>query len=136
MARQLSNHAAAAAAIRAELKRHGIRARVTSESFSMGDAVRVRIQQDVLPAVREAIEAFAGQYQYGHFDGMQDLYEYSNRRDDLPQVKYVSVSVDYSDALIEAAKAYAGEAYWPAINGRWGDFWRDRKPRVRLEVVS
>jgi len=39
----------------------------------------------------EAVQEIIGKYQYGHFDGMDDSYDYSNRRDDLPaQVKYVS----------------------------------------------
>lgn len=142
MARQLSNHAAAAAAIRAELKKHGIMARVTSESYSMGSSVRVRVLDDVSPAARREIEAFASRYQYGHFDGSRDLYEYSNVNDDLPQVRYVFVDVDYSPEIKAAAAEYiAGisgiepherDRYeWMALSGAWGSFWRDRKPRVR-----
>lgn len=139
---QLSNHAAAAAAIRAELKKHGLKARVRSRSFSMGDAVDVDVYADLMPAARKEVEAFCGQFQYGHFDGMQDLYEASNRRADLPQSKFVHVTVHYSDEIKAAAREYiAGisgieewrrdQYEWMALNGSWGDFWRDRKPRVR-----
>lgn len=129
-----TNHAAAAKLIRAELKKHGIKASVTSDCYSGGNSVRVRILQDVTPATRKEVAAFAEQFQRGHFDGMTDSYEYSNRRDDIPQVQFVFVEVDYSDELIEAAKAYAGEKFWQAISGAWGDFWRTRKPRVSVPV--
>lgn len=97
-----STHAQAAAQIRKELKKHGIKATVRSESFSMGNAVRVSLT-DVLPATLDKVREFAGQYQYGHFNGMEDIYEYSNDRNDLPQVKYVQVSCDYSDEMKAAA---------------------------------
>jgi hypothetical protein len=38
-----------------------------------------------------------GKYQYGHFDGMQDMYINSNSRDDLPQSKYVKTGRKMSD---------------------------------------
>jgi hypothetical protein len=143
--KNLSDHAAAAAAIRAELKKHGIRASVRSDSYSMGSSINVKIKQDVSPAALEKIRAFCSQYQYGHFDGSIDLYEYSNSRDDIPQVSYVFVEVDYSDEIKQAARDYiAGisgiESYerdryeWMALCGSWGDFWRSRKPRVVLRA--
>jgi hypothetical protein len=127
-----TNHAAAAKLIRAELARHGIPALVTSKVYSGGSSITARIQKDIVPATRKAIEAFANRFQYGHFNGMTDSYEYSNRNESLPQVRFVFVEVNYSDELIEASKAYAGERFWQAISGVWGNFWRDRKPHVRL----
>lgn len=139
-----STHAAAAAAIRAELKAHGIKGTVTSKSYSMGSSVNVKLTGDVLPATRDAVEAFAARFQYGHFDGMTDSYEYSNRDDSRPQVKFVFVSVDYSDELRAAARAYvearwngagrydADSLTWQVMNGSYEcDFWTARKPRVR-----
>jgi hypothetical protein len=111
----------------------------------MGSSINVKIKQDVSPAALEKIRAFCSQYQYGHFDGSIDLYEYSNSRDDIPQVSYVFVEVDYSDEIKQAARDYiAGisgiESYerdryeWMALCGSWGDFWRSRKPRVVLRA--
>jgi hypothetical protein len=145
--RQQSNHAAAAQMIRAELKKNGIKASVRSESYSMGSSVRVKLLQDVGPAARKEIEEFAGQFQYGHFDGMQDLYEYSNKRSDLPQVKFVFIDIEYSDEIKQAARDYIAnisgiEAHerdhyeYMALRGSWGDFWSARKPRVRLPAAA
>lgn len=153
-----TTHAAAAKEIRKELKAHGIKGRVRSRSYSMGNAVDVYLT-DEMPATVAAIREFAAQYQYGSFDGMQDLYEITNRRDDLPQVKYVTVEVRYSDELKQAAYEYlrgfyAGtdhlpEAYADAHHGEQAQgeyvdvlvrkvlsaqldrFWTARKPRVR-----
>ena len=37
-------------------------------------------------------EKIVSKYQYGHFDGMNDIYEYSNSREDIPQAKYIHVN--------------------------------------------
>lgn len=86
-----STAANCAAAIRAELKTKfpGIKFSVTSENFAGGDAVRVSWNDGPTSA---EVEAITGKYQYGHFDGMNDIYESSNRRDDIPQTKYLTES--------------------------------------------
>jgi hypothetical protein len=137
-----SNYALAAAAIRAELKRHNIPASVTSNGYSGGSSVRVRIKKDILPATLKEIEMFCDHYVYGHFNGMDDSYIYSNVKDDLPKTRYVFVEIDYSEAIKAEAIAYVAnhegidferEGYcWAALNGSWGDFWTARKPRVKL----
>ena len=45
------------------------------------------------------MEAITGAYQYGSFDGMTDSYNYTNRRSDIPQVKYVTESRTMSDPI-------------------------------------
>ena len=93
-----SSHAATAAAIKAELKAAfpNIKFSVTSDSFSGGDATRIRWTDG--PTVNE-VENISAKYQYGHFDGMTDSYESSNYRDDIPQTKYVTESRSYSEGL-------------------------------------
>jgi hypothetical protein len=105
MKRQLSTAAEAAKQIRAKLKAQGISARVRSENYAGGNSINVDLV-DELPATVKAIESFCSQFQYGHFDGMQDLYEYSNRNDDIPQVKYLFVNVKYSSDTQQAALDY------------------------------
>lgn len=94
-----STHAAAAAWIRTEIKKAypGLKFRCTSESFSMGNSVRVTIY-DQPPEVKNAIDALLAKYEYGSFNGMEDIYEYNNRREDVPQVKYVTLTNEMSDA--------------------------------------
>lgn len=95
-----SNQALAAAAIRKELKALGIKASVTSEGYSMGDSVNVNMT-DELPATKAKVDELCRKYQYGHFDGMNDIYEYSNTRKDIPQSKHVFVRNEASDEMKE-----------------------------------
>lgn len=100
--KQLSTHAAAAKAIRSELKKLGIKAKVRSESFAGGNAVNIEIE-DASPSLYSQVEKVANKYQSGHFDSMNDIYEYSNVNDDIPQVKYVSVTRYFSEELKQRA---------------------------------
>jgi hypothetical protein len=111
--RRQSDHAAAAAAIRRHIKGLGIKAKVTSESYSMGSSVRVSVE-DLDPFISQQIEEFAGQFQYGHFDGMIDMYEYSNSRKDIPQVKFVFVENRASDAMRQRV--------WDWVRGYYAGF--------------
>ena len=142
--RQLTQAAQAAAQIRKQLKKHGVPAKVTSSNYSMGSSVTVKLLNDPLPATVKLVTEFANQYQQGHFDGMQDLYEYSNRREDIPQAKYVFVNAEYTAETREAAQAWVenrfadpqpshilGDMVHRALNGTMAGFWADRKPRVR-----
>ena len=139
-----SNHAAAAAAIRAELKRRGIAGTVRAHSYSGGSSVNANVA-DLPPGVAAELDAFCGAYEYGSFDGSTDCYEYSNRREDLPQVKFVFVTNHISDQMSARIWDYCRShyslsvvdraAYMPEMdcdgdtlirrvfNGICGDFW-------------
>lgn len=93
-----SGHAATAAAIREELKKtfKGFKFSVTSESFAGGDAVRISWQNG--PTTAE-VQKITGRYQMGHFNGMEDIYEYSNNVEGLPQVKYVTESRGVNEGI-------------------------------------
>lgn len=98
MAKQLSPAAQAAKMIRQRLKAQGIVGSVTSDNYSMGSSVNVYVN-DQPPAVKAQIEGYANQFQYGHFNGMEDIYEYSNSRQDIPQAKFVFVNNQMSAEL-------------------------------------
>lgn len=77
-----------AALIKSELKENfpQTKFRVTSSNYSMGDSVNVSW---VDGAAHEAVEQILVKYQYGRFNGCEDIYESTNRRDDIPQTKYL-----------------------------------------------
>lgn len=100
--RRLSNQAQVAKALKQYCKGLGVTVSAKSESFSLGDSVRIRMENQP-PAVFRKIEKHAKQYQYGHFDGMSDMYEYSNKDSSIPQSKYVFVDNDYSDEVKQKA---------------------------------
>src|SRR3954447_8972354 len=98
MPRELTEAAKAAKIIRTKLKEAGLAVTVRSSNYSMGNSVDVKIFNQK-QEIRQLVEAYCGNYQYGSFDGMQDLYEYTNRRNDIPQAKFVHVSNELSDSL-------------------------------------
>jgi hypothetical protein len=102
-----TTHARTAQEIRKILKKEfpTIKFKVTSESYSMGSSVRIEWTDGV---TSEKVDELVKKFQYGHFDGMQDLYEYSNSRDDIPQVKYVQTERHMSEETKEVIKKNLG----------------------------
>lgn len=94
----MTTHAEVAKAIRQELKKSfpNTSFRVRSKSFSGGDDVSIDWTDG--PTVKE-VDSLIGKYQYGHFNGMEDIYEYSNSRKDIPQTKYLLTSRGMSDEI-------------------------------------
>lgn len=95
--------AKAAAAIRKELKTAfpKIVFSVTSDTYSMGDSVRIKYEDG--PKTEE-VDKITSKYQYGNFDGMTDCYNNDNCRDDIPQAKYVQISRSMSERSRNLAK--------------------------------
>lgn len=94
--RKLYDYALAAKAIKTELKKAfpTIKFSVKSESFAGGNAVRISWTDG---PIIDRVTDITDKYQYGHFDGMNDIYEYSNGRSDIPQAKYVTTSRSMSE---------------------------------------
>jgi hypothetical protein len=108
--KQQSTQAQVAKLVRQQLKAMGIRAKVTSDSFAGGNSVDVRCVDLPAGKVRE-LEKLFKKYQYGHFNGMEDIYEISNSRDDLPQVKYLHVTNELSDERKQSV--------YSELRGKW-----------------
>lgn len=75
----------------------------------MGDSVDVRVE-NANGQQRKLIDTELEKYQYGRFNGMEDIYEYSNTREDIPQTKYLSINyhytADYQQAAYDWTKAH------------------------------
>ena len=106
-----SSAANCSAAIKAELSKiyPGVKFSVRSDTFSGGNSVHIGWSDG---PTSDEVETITGKYQYGHFNGMEDIYESSNTRDDIPQAKYVSEHRTMSEstrAILEdsAAKLWA-----------------------------
>ena len=134
-----SIHASAAAAIRKELKATflEIKFSVKAKSYSGGNSVSVTWEDG---PTAEEVNAVIKKYQMGHFDGMTDMYEYSNTSSDVPQVKFVFAQRDISDGkraelvkeisgrfgvdmndyddVYKTFRASPNEIVWRAFNGR------------------
>lgn len=111
-----SSAALAAQMIRKEIKAAfpGVNFTCRSENYSGGNSVDVNMI-DQPREIYDAIKKITGKYQMGHFDGMVDCYEYSNSRDDIPQVKFVFCRNDISPA--KRQEVYSGiRQYWQGGN--------------------
>ena len=101
-----------AQAIKKDLKAKfpGVAFSVKSENYAGGNSVDISYKATRETPAPKAIQEIVGKYQFGHFDGMQDLYEYSNTREDIPQAKFVFVNPDTR----ELRQEIEGEAlrYW------------------------
>ncbi len=108
----LSSAAQAAAAIREELKQFaGVKFTVKSENFAGGNSVHIGWTDG---PTSEMVNDIIKKYQYGHFNGMEDIYENTNSRNDIPQAKYVSGQRDRSpeteaQILEDIKKEYSAE---------------------------
>jgi hypothetical protein len=90
----MTQAAQAAKLIRSELKREfpAVKFKVQSDTFSMGDSVDVYYDQMLDENARKHLDEVISKYQYGSFNGMEDIYEYDNRHD-FAQSKYVSANI-------------------------------------------
>ena len=105
----------AAKNIRIELKRAwpGLKFSVTSERFSMGDAIRIHWTDG--PTTRQ-VDALANKYKAGSFDGMEDIYNYTDSGFNklFGDAKYISTSRQNSDVAIVAALATVARKFGAA----------------------
>lgn len=75
---------------------------VRSDNFANGNSVDISWN---LGPTSDEVDKLVSKYQYGHFDGMIDMYEHSNMRDDINQAKFVMCQRDYkTDEEIENDK--------------------------------
>lgn len=137
--KSLSTHAHAAKLIRQELKAAfpKLQVRVSSQSYAGGNSVDVNIT-DQPPHIKQAIDKIVGKYQYGHFDSMNDCYEYTNSRNDIPQVKYAFVRNELSPTLRQVIGQFLRDTFvagdsiferldtyvWREFSDVNGDFWK------------
>jgi hypothetical protein len=104
-----------ASLIKKELKQKfpTIKFSVRSDNYSGGDSVHIGYV-DAVP--RELVEKEVKKYQYGHFDGMTDMYEYNSEKVDFPQSKYIfverHVTEEARNKIIDQIKKYYGVEEW------------------------
>jgi hypothetical protein len=113
--KRITGAAACADAIREELKKlyPDTKFSVRSETFSMGDAVRVSW---VDGQTTKEIDAILSKYQDGYFDGMQDMYVHTHKGD-TPSAKYITTGRTMSEETGAAIKADAERLYTENIFG-------------------
>jgi hypothetical protein len=103
-------HAAAASAIRKELKEAfpDVKFTVRSECFAGGNSVRVKWTDG---PITDDIDRIIRKYQYGTFDWLTDCYNADSIINEIPQVKYVTHYREMSDDVREKIRRTQGLYY-------------------------
>lgn len=110
--KQLTPAAQVAKLCKQYLKSIGVKCTARSANYSMGNSVDITVTNQP-PDIIKQIEKEFSKYQSGHFNGMEDIYEYSNSRSDVPQTKYLFLHNTYTDELKQAA--------WDIIRNTFSD---------------
>ena len=92
---------------------------VTSENFSMGDAVRIKWTDG---ATEEKINNIVRKYQYGSFNGMEDIYEHTNSRDDIYQAKFIGTHREYSEETRKRGEEIIKNKFIKDDSESWEEF--------------
>lgn len=98
----MNKHTQTAKAIRNTLKAKNIVATVKAKDL---DCVTVKLV-NASPATIAEVKKIAKAHEFGHFDGMSDIYITDNYNADLPQVAYVLVSNEIDDSIYQKALDY------------------------------
>jgi hypothetical protein len=105
---------------------------VRSDNFAGGNSVDITWTDG---PTTEKVKNIVGKRQYGHFDGMIDLYELSNVRKDITQAKYVmpkrEISFAFACKLAEIIKENRGVEIeikhtnygYEVVNDQWSDIY-------------
>lgn len=111
----MSRHAQVANLIKKDLAAKGFKASAKSSSFAGGDDVNVRVSGWYSPKIQQQIQKEYAKYQQGDVNPYEDIYEYNNIREDIPQTKYLSVDFDMpNDDDYKTAEAYYKQHWHPS----------------------
>ena len=106
--KKLSQAAQVAAILKKKAKDFGMKVRSGSSNYSMGNSVTVKVltgSDDNLKKLKD----YSEKYIYGQFDGMNDCYESTNVRDDIPQTKYLFIDDERAQYIIDTC--YEGNKF-------------------------
>ena len=98
--KKLKEAAQVAKLLKAKAKSLKLEVKASSKNFSGGNSVDIKVLKGSDKSFNE-LKKYSSQFKSGHFDGMNDIYEYSNSRDDIPQTKYLFIDDDRATQILE-----------------------------------
>tara|TARA_R110000823_G_scaffold260447_1_gene381329 strand:- start:86 stop:607 length:522 start_codon:yes stop_codon:yes gene_type:complete len=122
MKKQLSQAAQVAKLIKLKAKKLGMKVTATSQYFSMGNSVSVK----VLTGTDENFQKLKDEtaiHEYGSFDGMTDCYNVDNYIEDLAQTKYLSIDDERAQYIMDTFKGDKYEDLTFKVNGEKVRSW-------------
>ena len=107
--------------LKKKAKELGLEVKGSSKNYSMGCSVTVKVLKGSDDAFNK-LKEYSYQFEYGSFDGMNDIYNNDNVRKDIPQTKYLFINDDRAAQIIE----YYDENIWKTEK-KW--MWFDNELR-------
>ena len=115
MTKKLSQAAQVAKNIKQVAKKYGMKVTASSQYFAGGNSVTVKVLTGSDDDVKK-LKDYSLMYEAGSFDGMNDIYNYDNVRDDIPQTKYLFIDDERAQELIKILKGDKYDDYNFYIN--------------------
>jgi hypothetical protein len=119
--KKLTPAAQVAKLLKTKAKSLGLEVKASSKNYSGGDSVTVKVLKGFDKSFNE-LKEYSSQFKEGKFDGMNDIYEYTNSRDDIPQTKYLFIDDDRASEILK----YYDENIWKTEK-KW--MWFDNELR-------
>ena len=98
---KLSHSAQVNKLLKKKAKELGLTVTGSSKNYSMGCSVTVKVLKGSDDAFNK-LKEYSYQFKYGSFDGMNDIYNNDNVRNDIPQTKYLFINDDRAVQIIES----------------------------------
>jgi len=119
---KLSQAAQVAKNIKQVAKKYDMKVTASSQYFSMGNSVTVKVLTGSDDDVKK-LKDYSAMYEYGSFDGMTDCYNANNVRDDIPQTKYLIINDERAQYIIEQLKGDRYDDYTWKVDGEEVRSW-------------
>jgi hypothetical protein len=98
--KKLTPAAQVAKLLKTKSKSLGLEVKASSKNYTGGDSVTIKVLKGSDKSFNE-LKEYSSQFKEGKFDGMNDIYEYTNSRDDIPQTKYLFINDDRAVQILE-----------------------------------
>ena len=117
----LTQSAQVAKLIKKVALQNGMKVKASSSNYSMGCSVTIKVLKGSDKDL-EKLKDYSDQFKYGKFDGMNDIYDNTNVREDIPQTKYLFIDDDRASEILK----YYDENIWKTEK-KW--MWFDNELR-------
>ena len=114
MTKKLSQAAQVAKLLKNKAKDLGMKVKAGSSYFANGNSVTVKVLTGSNINLKK-LKDYSDQFEYGKFDGMNDIY--NNVNDSIPQTKYLSVDDDRAQYIVKDLKGDKYDDYTFSVDG-------------------
>ena len=114
---KLSQAAQVAKNIKQVAKKYDMKVTASSQYYAGGNSVRVKVLTGSDDDVKK-LKDYSLMYEAGSFDGMNDIYNYDNVRDDIPQTKYLFIDDERIEYIVKNLQGNKFDNYTWKVDGK------------------